>query len=130
MSTDPHAATEAPGSRMVVLTRRADFVAASRERRQSRPGLILQARRRRPGEPAAAAVRVGYTCSRKVGNAVARNRAKRRLRAAARAVLARNGRSGWDYVLVGRHSATAARPFDALCDDLADALRAVHGGPQ
>ena len=55
----------------------------------------------------------GYTCSKKVGNAVARNRAKRRLREAARAVLpAFSGRDGWDYVLIGRAEVTAARPYD------------------
>jgi ribonuclease P protein component len=65
----------------------ADFLAAARGRRQARPGFTLQARRRGDDEAAASPVRVGFTCSRKVGNAVARNRAKRRLRAAARAVL-------------------------------------------
>lgn len=113
----------------VILTRRADFVAASRARRQSRPGLMLQARRRDPAG-SDGPVRVGFTCSKKVGNAVARNRAKRRLRAAARAVLPALARPGWDYVLVGRPAITAARPFAALCDDLASALDAIHGSPR
>ena len=78
--------------------------------------------RRAAGE-AVDGVRVGFTCSKKVGNAVARNRAKRRLRAAARAVLPAHGRPGWDYVLIGRPEATAARPFASLCDDLAAAHR-------
>jgi ribonuclease P protein component len=112
--------------RLVTLTRRADFLAAARARRKSRPGLNLQARRRGT-EEAAAGIRVGFTCSKKVGNAVARNRAKRRLRAAARSVLPGLGRPGWDYVLIGRAGDTAARPFALLCDDLAAALRAVHG---
>jgi ribonuclease P protein component len=112
---------------LATLARRADFVAAARGRRQSRPGLNLQARRRAADEPAEAPIRVGYTCSKKVGNAVARNRAKRRLRAAARAVLPAAGRAGWDYVLIGRPEATAARPFVLLCDDLASAVRAAHG---
>lgn len=56
-----------------------------------------------------------------------RNRAKRRLRAAARAVVPAEGRAGWDYVLIGRPESTVARPFAELCDDLASALRAVHG---
>jgi len=86
---------------------------------------VLQARRR-PDPADGEAIRVGYTCSRKVGNAVARNRARRRLRAAAAKVLPAHGRPGWDYVLIGKRGATAARPFPALCDDLAGALRAVH----
>ena len=86
---------------------------------------MLQARRRAADE-APGAIRVGYTCSKKVGNAVARNRAKRRLRAAARAILPEHGVPGWDYVLIGRPEATAARPFASLCDDLASALAAIH----
>ena len=71
-------------------------------------------------------MRVGFTCSKKVGNAVARNRAKRRLREVARAVLTREGREGWDYVLIGRPEVTAALPFDQLHSDLRHALARVH----
>jgi ribonuclease P protein component len=113
---------------LVTLTRRADFLAAARARRAGMPGLLLQARRRREGEGDASAIRVGFTCSRKVGNAVARNRAKRRLREAARAVLPRDGHAGWDYVLIGRPAATALRPFPMLLQDLRDALARVHAG--
>ena len=118
---------QAQGARpgLLTLARRADFLAAARARRQSRPGLVLQARRRAADE-APGAIRVGYTCSKKVGNAVARNRAKRRLRAAARAVLPERGVPGWDYVLIGRPEITAARPFASLCDDLASAVAAIH----
>jgi ribonuclease P protein component len=110
---------------VATLLRRADFLAAARARRQARPGLTVQGRMRGAGEPAVG-IRVGFTCSKKVGNAVARNRAKRRLRAAARLVLPELGRDGWDYVLIGRPEATAARPFADLCEDLASALRALH----
>lgn len=110
---------------LAALTRRADFVRASGARRQSTPGFTLQARPRDPGE--ALGARVGFTCSKKVGHAVARNRAKRRLRALARAVLPARGRDGWDYVLVGRPVVTAARPFADLLSDLAGALDRVHG---
>ena len=108
-----------------MLTARKDFLRAARARRQSAPSFMLQARRR-DGDDASNAVRVGYTCSKKVGNAVARNRAKRRLREAARAVLPTEARPGWDYVLIGRHDLTAARPFPLLLDDLRRALARIH----
>ena len=110
---------------LTVLTKRADFLRASHALRQGTAGVHLQARKRAPGE--AVGIRVGFTCSKKVGNAVARNRAKRRLREVARLVLPEQGREGWDYVLVGRHEVTASLPFDALVADLRRALRKVHG---
>jgi len=67
---------------------------------------------------------VGFTASRKVGNAVLRNRAKRRLRAAAAAVLARDGRQGTDYLLIAR-AGTGERPYADLVHDLEAALRQV-----
>ncbi|RDC70930.1 ribonuclease P protein component [Rhodovulum sp. 12E13] len=108
------------------LTRRAEFLAAARARRAGTAGFLLQARKRRPDEAASEVARVGYTCSRKVGNAVARNRAKRRLRALAREVLPEAGRAGWDYVLIGRPGATAERPYPLLLDDLRGALARIH----
>ncbi len=109
-----------------VLNKRADFLRAARARRQGTKGVHLQARKRSADEPDPDAIRVGFTCSKKVGNAVARNRAKRRLREVARLILPEQGRPGWDYVLVGRHQATADRDFGALRDDLTYALRKVH----
>jgi len=103
------------------LKRRAEFltVAASR-RKHVAPGLILQA------APCAGAVvpRVGFTASKKVGFAVARNRARRRLRAAAERVIGRHGAPGHDFVLIAR-TATLTRPFDALLGDLEAALKQV-----
>lgn len=109
------------------LTRRADFLRAAQARRQGTPGFLLQARRRGTGEADGTAIRIGFTCSRKLGNAVTRNRAKRRLRALARAVLPLSGRPGWDYVLVGRPEATASRDFAAMLEDLRGALARIHG---
>lgn len=124
---DPAPAAARPDdAALVVLRKRADFLAAARARRQSRPAFTLQARLRKASGPGAG-VRVGYTCSKKVGNAVARNRAKRRLREAARRELTAHGEPGWDYVLIGRKDATAAQPFDQLCGDLRAAIRAIHG---
>ena len=110
---------------LCVLTKRADFVRASHALRQGTPGIHLQARKRTEGE--AEGIRVGFTCSKKVGNAVARNRAKRRLREVARIVLPDMGRDGWDYVLVGRKDLTATLPFPQLVADLRRALGKVHG---
>lgn len=119
----PDAAGKAPG--LTMLRKRADFLRAARARRQSAGSMMLQARQRRDGE--AEGIRVGFTCSKKVGNAVARNRAKRRLREAARIVLPELGRDGWDYVLIGRRDTTATRRFDDLLNDLRQALRRIHG---
>ena len=114
--------------RLEVLAKRADFLRAAQARRQGTGGFLLQARQRREGEPAdPALIRVGFTCSKKVGNSVIRNRAKRRLRELARAVVPRAGRSGWDYVLVGRPEATVSRDFAQMLADLERALAQVHG---
>ena len=78
-----------------------------------------------PEESAHAKLRIGFTASKKIGNAVARNRAKRRLRAAARELLPLLGRAGHDYVLVARGT-TVARPFAALLSDITSALRSAH----
>ena len=107
------------------LTKRADFVRASKARWKGTSSMTLQARKRHGDEPATG-IRVGFTCSKKVGNAVARNRAKRRLREVARSVLSTQGREGWDYVLIGRKEATAARDFVKLQGDLIYALKKVH----
>jgi len=105
----------------VVLSKRADFLRAARAKKVATPGFILQIRDRRDDNPQ---IRAGFTCSKKVGNAVARNRAKRRLREIARLVLPHAGASGHDYVLIGRADVTASRPFDVMLQDLRKAINA------
>ncbi|MGB1036186.1 MAG: ribonuclease P protein component [Candidatus Puniceispirillales bacterium] len=83
------------------IPKRRDFVLASTHGHyQAMPGLVVQMRNR--GDNAAA--RLGITASKKIGNAVARNRAKRRLRAVADTVLTSQSRSGHDYVLIARYN--------------------------
>ena len=106
---------------------RADFLRAAQARRQGTGGFLLQARFR---DDAATDVRVGFTASKKIGNAVFRNRAKRRLREVARAILPDLGHAGWDYVLVARPGATVDRDFALLLDDLRAAMRSVHREPK
>ena len=111
--------------RVQTLRNRPDFQRATRAPRVAMPGFILQMRQR--AEDEAEGIRIGYTCSKKVGNAVARNRAKRRLREIARLTLTQRGLDGMDYVLVGRKEATANLPFDQLQSDLSKALGVLHG---
>jgi ribonuclease P protein component len=108
------------------LKRRPEFLAvAAQRRRWVAPGLILQAARRPEDSDLPPAPRIGFTASRKVGIAVARNRARRRLREAAEAVLPKAGRPGFDYVLIARGE-TLTRGFADLLADLETALRRVH----
>ena len=119
----PPGAARTPAVSLVVLKKRADFLKAAKAARVPAGSFMLQARDRRDDT---AHIGVGFTCSKKVGNAVARNRAKRRLREAARHVLPAHAQPGWDYVLIGRRDATAARNFQDLLSDLERALAKVH----
>ncbi len=106
-----------------VMKTRPEFLRTASARRQGTSGFLLQARSRGDGETR---VQIGFTASKKIGNAVARNRAKRRLREVARAVLPHAAQPGWDYVLVARPAATIERPFALLISDLEAALRQIH----
>ena len=103
------------------LKKRADFLRVAGVRRKwATPGMVLQAA---PDEGADAGfLRVGFTATKKTGNAVMRNRIKRRLRALADEILPRHAKAGWDYVLIGRKS-TIDRDFNALRSDLLYALK-------
>jgi len=104
-----------------MLTRikdRADFLAAARAAYQARPGVVVQARLRDDGDDA---IRLGFTATKKIGNAVVRNRAKRRLREAARLMVPTHGLPGHDYVFIAR-AGTGARDWQGLLDDVKGAL--------
>jgi ribonuclease P protein component len=119
------------------LKRRRDFLRVAEGVRAAKPGLVLQARPMPDGDPSVPVrvgspdgdsgvpVRIGFTATRKIGNAVMRNRARRRLRAAAAAVLPGAARPGHDYVLVAR-AGTLTRDYAALVDDLSRAVDDVH----
>ncbi len=108
------------------LRRRSEFLRVARGgTKWATPGLVLQAHCRRSlndDVTAGQAVRVGFTASKKVGNAVARNRAKRRLRAVVDEVLPLYATPGHDYVIIGRRT-TVERDYEALKDDLRQALQ-------
>ena len=115
------------------LKRRPEFLrVAGAKRKWVAPGLILQARRHGSGDrrrggihEETASIRVGFTVSRKVGNAVERNRVRRRLRAAVGKVMPVHAKEGHDFVIIGRN-ATLRRPFAVLMKDLETALKRLH----
>ena len=113
-------------ARLIRLTRRSDFERLTRRgNKQVMPGLVLRSKERADA-PATAPTRVGFTVSKKVGNAVRRNRARRRLRAAAEILAPDLALDGVDYVIVGRYAA-ADRPFDKLLGDLRRAFTDSRG---
>lgn len=107
----------------VLLLRRQFLAAASQGRKAASAGMVVQARQHGDDlQPSPTPIRVGLTASKKVGNAVARNRARRRLRALAVELLPDHAAPGHDYVLIAR-AATVTRPFADLRSDLVSALK-------
>jgi ribonuclease P protein component len=100
------------------LKARPDFLATAKAHACPRGAVVAQGRDRRDGAPL---IRVGFTATKRIGNAVARNRCKRRLREAARLLVPLHGRPGSDYVFIAR-GGTAARPWGRLLDDMKSAL--------
>ncbi|MDB5666163.1 ribonuclease P protein component [Cypionkella sp.] len=105
------------------MKNRPDYLRTAQGRRQGTGSFLLQGRARGDDQ---ATVRIGFTASKKIGNAVARNRAKRRMRALAREVLSMLARPGWDYVLVAKPEATVSSNYKDMLVDLATALASVH----
>jgi ribonuclease P protein component len=103
------------------LRQRADFLAAATGVKIPAAAFVLQAKSRGDQGPA----RFGFTVSKKVGNAVERNRVRRRLREIVRLTGAERVRAGHDYVLVGRRAALAL-PFERIKQDFDGAIRRAH----
>lgn len=113
-----------PSGAPVVLRQRSDFLAANGGLRVGTPGFVLLVK---PRKDADGRCRIGYTVTKKTGNAVVRNRIKRRFRALARQVLPDHGLAGADHVLIGREDALT-RQFAAMQADLERALAKVRDG--
>ena len=102
------------------LKQRADFLAAAAGAKAPGAAFVLQARSRGDTAPS----RVGFTVSKKVGNAVERNRVRRRLREIVRRHAALVSQAGYDYVLIGRRAALTM-PFERIAADFAGAVGRV-----
>lgn len=107
---------------LTVLKRRADFVAANAGRRAPTPGFVLLVRDRGDGDTTR---RIGFTVTKKIGNAVVRSRMKRRFRALACDLLAAHGRAGADHVMIGR-SGGIEREFAVLRSEFERALTKLN----
>lgn len=105
------------------LKKRAEFLRVKGGPRAATPTLVVETRPRPEGDPEAP--RVGFTVSKKIGNAVVRNRVRRRLRAAVSALDRSQMRSGYDYVVIARTGA-ADRTYKDLKAELEQALQRVH----
>jgi ribonuclease P protein component len=107
------------------IRKRADFLAAARAPSCARGAVVVQARDRADGE---VLVRAGFTATKRVGGSVVRNRAKRRLREAARALLPLHAAPGRDYVFIARVG-TPSRDWGRLLDDVKNALLSLTASP-
>ena len=109
------------------ITKHVDYAQMRRGHIISTSGFILQGRARNSDSLVNPNVaRYGLTCSKRIGNAVKRNRAKRRLRSLVINILPRSGLAGWDYVLIGKINSTESLRFDTLKENLRIALAKMH----
>ncbi len=104
--------------RLTSISARKDFLAANSAKRRATKGFVLLVRDRQDGNPAK---RLGITVTKKIGNAVVRNRMKRRLRALARDVIVPLGQAGADHVLIGRNDGVE-RDYATLRGELSVAI--------
>jgi ribonuclease P protein component len=124
----PQSAERAPwprpqeAQRLATIKKRSDFLAANRGLRTVTPGFILLVRDRKDSDPS---MRVGFTVTKKIGNAVIRNRMKRRFRALAREIVPANGFAGADHVIIGRAKGIE-RDFALLRSELTGAIEALR----
>src|SRR5574338_113010 len=118
----PPRARPQEAQRLSTIRKRADFLAANSGRRASTPGFILLVRDRKDSDPA---MRVGFTVTKKIGDAVVRNRMKRRVRALAREIVPAKGFAGSDHVMIGR-ARGVERDFAQLRAELAGALDSLR----
>ena len=114
--------------KIVKILKREDFIAISSKFKVRTKGFNLQARKRSNGEISSIQllIGVGFTCSKKVGNAVRRSTAKRRLRHLARDCLPDVGKSGWDYILIGHQKHTEEMNFNDLKNSFIKAVNQIH----
>ena len=101
-----------------IIRKRSDFLAANRGKRYATPGFVLLVFDRRDDDPA---IRLGITITKKVGNAVVRNRMRRRFRELMREMLGEKGKAGADHILIGRDGGIE-RDFSELRADMTKAL--------
>ena len=109
------------------ITKKSDYLRMRAGLKTATPGFIIQARNRNKEVPIDShLIRYGLTCSKRIGNAVKRNRAKRRLRALVNNIIPIEGLKGWDYVLIGKEQTTEKLSFKILEKNLIEALSKLH----